>query len=105
MINVTIDEWGNELYYKLASDGLSYNLFSFGKDSTPNTEDDIKFENLIPKMKHIYIVFIILVSTMGFAQDISEEKLLYYQVPEYAKEFTAGTMVARMVDALGFRFY
>jgi hypothetical protein len=29
----------------------------------------------------------------------------YYEVPEYAKEFTAGTMAARMVDALGFRFY
>ena len=42
---------------------------------------------------------------MGFAQDISEEKIPYYEVPEYAKEFTAGTMAARMVDALGFRFY
>ena len=56
-------------------------------------------------MKHIFVVFIILLSAMGFAQDISEEKLPYYEVPEYAKEFTAGTMAARMVDALGFRFY
>lgn len=29
----------------------------------------------------------------------------YYEVPEYAKEFTAGTITARMVDALEFRFY
>ena len=42
---------------------------------------------------------------MSFAQDISEAKTPYYEVPEYAKEFTAGTMAARMVDALGFRFY
>jgi hypothetical protein len=48
LMNVTIDKWGNEFYYKLAGDGLSYNLFSFGKDNTPNTEDDIKLENLTP---------------------------------------------------------
>lgn len=46
--NVTIDEWKNEFYYKLADDGLSYNLFSFGKDKAPNTEDDITLKNLTP---------------------------------------------------------
>ena len=34
-----------------------------------------------------------------------KDKLPYYEVPEYAEEFTAGTMAARMVDALGFRYY
>ncbi|WP_179333130.1 hypothetical protein [Winogradskyella costae] len=29
----------------------------------------------------------------------------YYELPEASEEFTAGTMAARMVDALGFRFY
>lgn len=29
----------------------------------------------------------------------------YYEVPDYSEEFTAGTMAARMIDALGFRFY
>ena len=33
------------------------------------------------------------------------KELPYYQVPDYSEEFTAGTMAARMVDALGFRFY
>lgn len=56
-------------------------------------------------MKHIYLIIILLISTMSFAQDVSEEKIPYYEVPEYSKEFTAGTMAARMVDALGFRFY
>ena len=37
------------------------------------------------------------------AQDNPE--LPYYEVPDYPEEFTAGTMAARMVDALGFRFY
>jgi hypothetical protein len=39
------------------------------------------------------------------AQDLKNENTPYYEVPEHAKEFTAGTVAARMVDALGFRFY
>lgn len=42
---------------------------------------------------------------MSFSQETSDDILPYYQVPEYSDEFTAGTMAARMVDALGFRFY
>ena len=40
--------------------------------------------------------------TISFSQ---EDKLPYYEVPNYPEEFTAGTMAARMLDALGFRFY
>lgn len=29
----------------------------------------------------------------------------YYQIPPYPETFTAGTVAARMVDGLGFRFY
>jgi hypothetical protein len=39
------------------------------------------------------------------AQGAKNEDIPYYELPEYAKQFTAGTMAARMVDALGFRFY
>lgn len=35
----------------------------------------------------------------------SEEKLPYHEVPDYSENYTAGTIAARMVDALGFRFY
>lgn len=35
----------------------------------------------------------------------TEEQLPYYQLAEYPETFTAGTMAARMVDALGFRYY
>lgn len=35
----------------------------------------------------------------------SQEKHPYYQIPEPAKEFTAGTSASRMVDGLGFRYY
>jgi len=40
-----------------------------------------------------------------FAQDKMEEKLPYYEIPEYSEEYTAGTVAARMVDGLGFRYY
>ncbi|MDG2194206.1 MAG: hypothetical protein P8K77_05030 [Polaribacter sp.] len=32
-------------------------------------------------------------------------KLPYYEIPEAAKEYTAGTVASRMVDGLGFRYY
>lgn len=37
---------------------------------------------------------------------MSQEKseLPYYEIPEYYSEYTAGTVVARMIDGLGFRF-
>ncbi|WP_298904164.1 hypothetical protein [uncultured Psychroserpens sp.] len=56
-------------------------------------------------MKNTIVIIALVISAMCYAQDTSEEKLPYYEVPEYSKEFTAGTMAARMVDGLGFRFY
>ena len=43
------------------------------------------------------------ITTMAFSQE--QRELPYYEVPDYPETFTAGTMAARMVDALGFRFY
>ncbi len=42
---------------------------------------------------------------MLFAQSSAKEQLPYYELPEYSEVFTAGTVAARMVDGLGFRFY
>ncbi len=39
---------------------------------------------------------------VSLAQDKS---LPYYELPEYSKTYTAGTVAARMVDGLGFRYY
>jgi hypothetical protein len=33
------------------------------------------------------------------------EKLPYYEIPEASENYTAGTVVARLIDGLGFRFY
>ena len=35
----------------------------------------------------------------------TESDLPYYELPEASENFTAGTVAARQVDALGFRFY
>ena len=39
------------------------------------------------------------------AQDISEELIPYSEIPDYPETFTAGTVAARMIDGLGFRYY
>lgn len=39
------------------------------------------------------------------AQEKMENKLPYHEITEYDVEYTAGTVVARMIDGLGFRFY
>lgn len=39
------------------------------------------------------------------AQEKEKEDLPYYQIPDYPKSYTPGTVVARMIDGLGFRYY
>ena len=34
-----------------------------------------------------------------------EEKLPYFEIPEYSENYTAGTVAARLIDGLGFRYY
>ncbi|GAA4816663.1 hypothetical protein GCM10023330_26420 [Litoribaculum gwangyangense] len=34
-----------------------------------------------------------------------EQKLPYYEIPEEAETYTAGTVASRMMDGLGFRYY
>ena len=55
-------------------------------------------------MKNILFLVMISLSSLSVAQ-VTEEQFPYYEVPEYPETFTAGTMAARMVDALGFRYY
>lgn len=54
-------------------------------------------------MKSKYLLFLAL--TISFLSQSQNDKLPYYEVPDYPETFTAGTMASRMVDALGFRFY
>jgi hypothetical protein len=58
------------------------------------------------KMKNTILILALLIMTVISAQNTDEaSKLPYYELPETSKEYTAGTVAARQVDALGFRFY
>jgi hypothetical protein len=47
-----------------------------------------------------------IVSGMCFAQTPGEaDELPYNKIPDYPDKYTAGTVAARLVDGLGFRFY
>lgn len=59
-------------------------------------------------MKNSFIIFSILIVQLSISQNemkVPDKVLPYYEVPQYPEKFTAGTMAARMIDALGFRFY
>lgn len=43
--------------------------------------------------------------TVMNAQEKNPQDLPYYQIPDYPDSYTAGTVVARMIDGLGFRYY
>ena len=54
-------------------------------------------------MKKSTLVLALIFTTVIMAQ--SEEKLPYYEIPEPADTYTAGTVASRMLDGLGFRYY
>ena len=55
------------------------------------------------KQLTLFIISLILIVNMN-AQEKKIDKLPYYEVPEYTNEYTAGTVAARMIDGLGFRY-
>lgn len=56
-------------------------------------------------MKSIINIIIFLFILTLNAQNTMEDKLPYYEIPEPAENYTAGTIASRMVDGLGFRYY
>lgn len=52
-------------------------------------------------MKRLTILFLLIHSVLMSQEN---EELPYYNVPEYYSEYTVGTVSARMIDGLGFRF-
>jgi len=52
------------------------------------------------------LILLTFTTTMLTAQETKENsKLPYYELPENSEKYTAGTVAAKQVDALGFRFY
>jgi len=57
-------------------------------------------------MKFILIVFVlsIAITNLVAQEKVMDEALPYYEVPQNPEKYTAGTVAARMVDGLGFRY-
>lgn len=56
-------------------------------------------------MKILFSSLLILISLTLHSQDQMNDALPYATIPEAPQEYTAGTVVSRMIDGLGFRFY
>ena len=54
----------------------------------------------------IILITLILSLSMTFESNSQEQSdLPYYQIPESPESYTAGTVAARLIDGLGFRYY
>ena len=56
-------------------------------------------------MRDIIILFIYITMFTMNAQNTDNSNLPYFQIPEYPESYTAGSVAARMIDGLGFRYY
>ena len=56
-------------------------------------------------MKLYFSLLAILVTSFTLAQEVMNEKLPYDKIPEAPSQYTPGTVVARMIDGLGFRYF
>lgn len=54
------------------------------------------------KIKWIVVLAFLFSLYIGNSQN---SQLPYYEIPEYPSEYNEGTVVARMIDGLGFRYY
>lgn len=56
------------------------------------------------KVKQVLSILIFTIISTVDAQN-QENMLPYHEIPNYPENYTAGAVVARMIDGLGFRFY
>lgn len=56
-------------------------------------------------MKSIVTLCLIFSIFILNSQEKSKDKLPYYEIPDYPESYTAGSVAARTVDGLGFRYY
>lgn len=56
-------------------------------------------------MKLKMILMALFLTTIIHAQNTGSQDLPYYQIPSHPDSYTAGTVVSRMIDGLGFRYY
>ena len=51
----------------------------------------------------VFLIILVFISFFGFAQ--IKAVLPYYEIPPASDHFSAGTVAARIIDGLGFRYY
>ncbi len=56
------------------------------------------------KIKFITLISLFLILSNMNAQN-NKENLPYYEIPDYPESYSEGTVAARMIDGLGFRYY
>lgn len=56
-------------------------------------------------MKNIIIIFILLMFQPIMAQENTNDSIPYAAIPEAPENYTAGSVVSRMIDGLGFRYH
>ena len=56
-------------------------------------------------MKSLAFIPIFLIMTTSYSQEDEAKKLPFYEIPTAPESYTPGTVAARMVDGLGFRYY
>ena len=56
------------------------------------------------KIKHLIFVTILITWSNMNAQN-NKDTLPYYEIPDYPENYNQGTVAARMIDGLGFRYY
>ena len=56
-------------------------------------------------MKYFSILVALTLVQMTYSQELKEEPIPYREIPAYSEQYNAGTVVARMIDGLGFRYY
>ena len=56
-------------------------------------------------MKLLFTSLALLIACTIHSQETMKETLPYATIPEAPENYTAGTVIARMVDGLGFRYY
>ena len=56
-------------------------------------------------MKYTSTLVALILAQLIYSQEMKEEAVPYSEIPAYPSEYNAGTVVSRMIDGLGFRYY
>ncbi len=71
------------------------NYFSFLK----------KIKSFTMKQFSLFVISLLFFSITLHAQDTTTTNLPYAEIPDYPETYTAGSVAARLIDGLGFRYY